>query len=112
MNAPYPTLIDIANLFLMDTTGNKSITVLKGHSFPTTGTCNKICRDISSQYLWIPFDERIWYLSNASLSLDWRKNTSTGHRSIYLSRISRVLNETSVLIKARIARGVWNASFG
>ncbi len=38
MNVPYSTLVDVADSFLLDTTGNKSITVFKGHSFPTTRT--------------------------------------------------------------------------
>ncbi len=96
----------------MDMAINISIAVFKGQASPHPVQATKWDSDISSQYLRIPFEERAWYLSNASLSLDWRKNTSIGHRSTYLSRISRALKETCVLIKARRALGAWNASFG
>ena len=47
--------------------------------------------DISNQYLRIPFEERTWYLSNASLSLDWRKKTSIGYAKVRITNIMRTL---------------------
>ena len=64
--------------FLLDMAVNESIAILKGHIFPHLVQAMKCASDVSGQYLWIPFEERTWYWSNASLSLDWRKNTSIG----------------------------------
>lgn len=108
---PYPALVDETEPFLLDMVMNVSISILKDMVSPHPVQAIKCASDISSQYLLVPFDERIWYLSNASLSFDWRKNSSTGHRSTYLSRISRVLRDISVLMKARRGFGKMECIF-
>ena len=47
---------------------------------------------------WIPFAERIWYRSNASLSLDWRKNSSIGYTNFRIKHKVAVMDD-EVLIR-------------
>lgn len=84
---------------------NISIAVLKRHSLTASTTDNQASQRHQKPVLPYLFDDRTGYLSNASLSLDCQKNTSTDHRSTYLSKISQVLGETFVLIKAHRAWG-------